>query len=534
MTDPFIDDPTLVDPDVETETKYGWDEDFQRHIAALLISDRQFLLQSLDLVKPSYFSNKAHSKVIKFTFEYFKHYRILPRKDFIVQDLKTTLKENKALPYYLGEVNVLFDYFQPGMEAREYLADKITYFAKIQSLRQAFQKSLELIDKAPEAEETWTKVYDKMREAMTTHQNFDIGIDYFKSIKDRYADKKEEDESQDRFILNLPSVDNKVAGGGYCRGEIISIVAGSGVGKSVMLANIAATNVLRGKKGVYISLELAENKVADRLDAIFTDLPVQNLMAHKDDIFEKLSNFDKVAYEGEIWPLVIKQFPAGTATVNTIRAYISQLRFHGFDPDFLIIDYVGEMALHPDMKTYESREKIVRELRALATEENVFVATAMQPNRDAKKEGKGGERHRIDDDHLADAYGQIRPLDGCLSLNQNDSEKLLGIGRGYVIKQRDGESRYQFYLKFDKSTLRIVEITREEYLAKLNAHKEYVNEELKVDMIKDKKKGEIKKNDTKKGGWPADDDNSPVMDYTDGMKAFMEVAAEEEDESSTT
>jgi hypothetical protein len=74
----------------------------------------------------------------------------------------------------------------------------------------------------------------------------------------------------------------------------------------------------------------------------------------------------------------------------------------------------------------------------------------MQPNRDAKRDGKGGERHRIDDEHLADAYGQIRPLDGCISLNQNDNEKLLGIGRGYVIKQRDGKSRYQIYLRFDK------------------------------------------------------------------------------------
>lgn len=484
MADPFIDnDPTLADPDGGTIIKYNWDEEFQRHIAALLIADRQFLLQSLDLVKPSYFTNKAHNKVVSIAAEFFKKYRILPRKDFIVQELKSQLKENKSLPYYLGEVNLLFEYFQPGMEARDYLQDKITYFAKIQTLKDAFHKSLEMIDKAPESEETWDKIYSKMREAMTVHQNFEVGVDYFQSIKDRYAKKEEDNAGDDRFILGLNGIDIEVAGGGYCRGEIISIVAGSGVGKSVMLANLAATNILRGKKVVYISLELAEMKIADRLDAIFTGLPVQNLAPHKDDIFEKLTSFKQVVYSGEIWPLVIKQFPAGTATVNMIRAYISQLRFHNFDPDIVIIDYVGEMATHPDMKTYESREKTVRELRALATEENVFVATAMQPNRDAKRDGKGGERHRIDDEHLADAYGQIRPLDGCISLNQNDNEKLLGIGRGYVIKQRDGKSRYQIYLKFNKETLQITETTREDYLSLLNAQKEYVSEETKIDMI---------------------------------------------------
>lgn len=486
MDDPFLDDPTMADPDAGSATKYNWDEEFQRHIAALMIADRQFLLQSLDIVKPGYFTNKAHSKVVSIASDFFKKYRILPRKDFIQQELKSSMKENKALPYYLGEVNVLYDYFQPGMEARDYLRDKITYFAKIQSLREAFKKSLELIDKSPEDEKTWDTIYDKMREAMTVHQNFEIGVDYFKSAKDRHAAKAEETDDKDRFILGLPGIDDTISGGGYCRGEMVSIVAGSGVGKSVMLANLAATNILRGKKVIYISLELAETKIADRMDAIFTGFPVQNLTAHSKEIIEKITGFKDVAYEGEIWPLVIKQFSAGTATVNTIRAYLSQLRFHGFDPDIVIVDYVGEMATHADMKTFESREKTVRELRAMATEENVFVATAMQPNRDAKKDGKAGERNRIDDDHLADSYGQIRPLDGCISLNQNDTEKLLGLGRGYVIKQRDGLSRFQIYLRFDKESLKIYQIQREEYMSALNNHKEKAADGVGIDMIGDK------------------------------------------------
>lgn len=499
-----IDDPTITDPDGDQNAKYSWDKEFQRHIAALLIADRQFLLQSIDLVKPSYFTDKAHSKVASITFEFFKKYRILPRKDFIVQELKTDLKNNKALDYYLAEINVLFDYFQPGLEARDYLQDKITYFAKIQALKNSFTESLQLIDKAPESEETWERIYDKIRVAMSTTQEFGVGIDYFKTIKDRYVSKEADIDNKDKFITGLESNDKEIAGGGYGRGEIISIVAGSGVGKSVLLACITATNILRGKKGVYITLELAEEKVADRMDSILTEFPIQNLCAHKDQIFEKVLNFKDVKLEGEIWPLVIKQFPAGTASVNTIRAYISQLRFHGFEPDFIVVDYIGEMANHPDMKTYESREKTVRELRAMATEENVFVATAMQPNRDSKDQQKQkGERTRIDDNHLADAFGQIRPLDGCISLNQNDNEKLLGIGRAYVIKQRDGKSRYQFYLGFNKENLRITEISRDEYIKALNAHKEYVSEETKMDMIV---------NSGRKFGEDKDEESSEVKD----------------------
>ncbi len=271
MDEELLNDPTLADPDGEEESRYSWDEDFQRHVLALLVADRQFLLQSLDLIRPSYFTSRAHQKICSIVFTFFKKYHVLPRKDFIGQELKSDpgLKENKSLPYFLAELNVVCDYFKPGLEAREYLQDKITYFAKIQAVKQAFQDSLKEISKDPESEATWEKVYDKMRGAMTIHQNFEVGIDYFNTIRERYVAKALEDEEQDRFITGLyEKIDKEITGGGYIRGEIISVVAGSGVGKSVMLACITAANLLRNKKGVYISLELAERKVADRFDAI--------------------------------------------------------------------------------------------------------------------------------------------------------------------------------------------------------------------------------------------------------------------------
>ena len=107
--DEMFEDPNLQDPDANTsDSKYSWDEDFQRHVCSLLLSDKQFLLQSLDLIKPSYFTNKAHSKIVSIVFDFFKKYRILPRKDFLVQEIKTQFKESSSNVFYLTEVNILF------------------------------------------------------------------------------------------------------------------------------------------------------------------------------------------------------------------------------------------------------------------------------------------------------------------------------------------------------------------------------------------------------------------------------------------
>jgi hypothetical protein len=116
----------------------------------------------------------------------------------------------------------------------------------------------------------------------------------------------------------------------------------------------------------------------------------------------------------------------------------------------------------------------------------------------------------------------------CLSLNQNDNEKFVGVGRGYVIKQRDGKSRYQIYLKFEKESLKIYEITQPEYMSAMNAHKETVAGEVAIDMIDDK----VAK--TVKAGW--NPGNNEDMDDVD--KVLKEVIASEhgddEDEGKTT
>lgn len=478
MEDPDLEE--LSNPDVDgSDASYKWDVDFQRHIISLLLVDTQFLVQSMDLIRPTYFTNKAHQRACNVLFSFFKKYKILPKKSFVFQEVKDFFKDDKAKLAYLSEINALYDYFEPGMESRDYLTDKIVYFAKIQAIKNAFTECMKLIDKNPEHDETWLQVYDKLRVAMNTDRNFEQGLKYFTTMEERYERMIEEDDSQEKFITGWPSVDQSIKGGGYNRGEMISIIAASGVGKSVALSCIAATNAKRGKRCVYISLELSEDRVAERFDSIFTGASIHCLYDQKDEIFEQLAVLVEDKADKNL--IVIKQFPGRKASVNTIRAYLTQLKFNKFVPDIVIIDYIGEMANIPDVPVHESREQTVSELRALANEgDKFFCATAMQPNRSAKEAQKSG---RIGDEHLADSYGQIRPLDGAIAISQNDAEKSVFLGRGSVMKQRFGKSGFDFYLAFDKEALRITEVSHTDYKGKMASRTEKISDEVAIDKV---------------------------------------------------
>ena len=184
----------------------------------------------------------------------------------------------------------------------------------------------------------------------------------------------------------------------------------------------------------------------------------------------------------------------------------------GFKPDLIVVDYIGEMKDYPNMPTWESRYRIVRDLRGFATEEGVCIFTAMQPNKNAREaqntEGIGPGV--IDDTNLADSYGQIRPLDGCWSINQMHQEKEAAMARIFVIKHRHGKSRFTFYVEYDykskneqenekykrAGTLAMTEISAAEYDRRWKEH--YIknvnktsdnNEEKKVwDKMKKSKK----------------------------------------------
>lgn len=455
-----------TNPDKPVEEKYKWSEEFQKNIISLLLNDRWFTVQCRDIINPNYFIEEVHQTVCRFLFRYIDTYKVLPPRTFVLEELIASIKEKdlKIQMHYISELNLLYDKYVPNLETRESYLDKILNFAKLMSLKSAFDKSLQLIKKDPEKESTWIKIQDELKKALLVDRNFDEGLDYFETFEERYLRMQKEEEAQERFTSGFQAIDDALLGGGTHRGEIYSWIGLSGTGKSLALVTAALRNVLYlGKRVLYISLEMDQDKIAERFDAQFANLPINELQKNKDLVKKAVDEFKSKRDDSKM--LVIKQFPAGSLTVNTLRAYLQQLSIIGFNPDLLIVDYIGEMQDYPDMPTYESRYKIVRDLRGLATEEKICIFTAMQPNKNAReaqrKDGFG--EGVIDDTNLADSYGQIRPLDGCWSINQMQAEKEGGIARIFVIKHRHGKSRFTFHVQYNMETLAMTQISENKY-----------------------------------------------------------------------
>jgi replicative DNA helicase len=468
----------LTDPDAEDEAAFKWDEEFQRYILAMLVSDRHFLVQSLPLVKPKYFTDEVHKLICDLLFEHFDEYKVLPRKAWIVQEIKdkTEGKKDEVKMHYLQELGMVYDHYTPGIESRDYLLDKIVNFAKMQAVKVAFSQCLTQIKRDPESDGTWMNIQAILRDALLVDKNFDPGLDYFQSYEERY-EAVDEEEVREVFTTGFHKIDEALLGGGPTKGEIYSWIGLSGTGKSLALVRASVLNVTKlGKRVLYISLEMDEKKIAERFDAQIADIDINRLQENKSLI--------KKAFEEELKDtedprlLIIKQFTPGTMDVGTLRAYLQQLSLVGFKPDLLIVDYIGEMKDYPNMPTWESRYRIVRDLRGLASEEDVCILTAMQPNKGAREAQEVKDRFGnlqsgvIDDNNLADAFGQIRPLDGCWSINQTHFEKKADIARVFVIKHRHGKSRYTFHIEYEmaregvdgsKTTLAMREISENRY-----------------------------------------------------------------------
>ena len=425
--------------------KYNFSDNIQRAILYLLKADKDFHLQISNLVKPDHFEFTVHSNLFLAVRDYFEQYHKLPSDDILMELVKKEKGSKEDLSDYEDEIHYINNLDTSSLDSRDYYLDLIEDFARKQEVKEAIRKCVELVkeDRLDETEET-------IRNALMVARTVDYGQDYFLSVKERW-ERANARKGEDKFKTALPTFNHYLEGGHNAK-ELCMVIAPPGVGKSLFLVNQAATTLMEGKKVLYVSLEMSEDKIANRFDSVTTLLPNRKLKETSTQLtlHERLEMF-KEHFPGS--DLIIKEYPTGQATVNTIRALLVQLKsYKNFIPDLVIVDYLE--LLRPVRSVdaeYIAQQRISEELRGLAVEYNCLVWTATQTNREGKKV------KLITDAQLGDSYGKIRTADWAVSLNQTEEEYDNGRIRAYVVKARDSKQRYIVPMDVDYTTLRMME-----------------------------------------------------------------------------
>jgi len=389
-------------------TQYG--HAFQIKALAILITDRDFLQQIADIVSPDYFDNDAGKWIIRKTLKYYNEYKTIPTMEVFKVEIEGIHQELQSVA-----VKDLLKQAYKASKATDldYVKNTFLDFCKNQTLKGALMKSVDLLELGD---------YDDIRnlidKALKAGTERDIGHEYLAEVEDRFRE-----EARNTVETPWPLI-NKLLCGGLGQGDLGMIAGGPGGGKSWALVALGAQAVKTGHTVIHYTLELNEKYVGRRYDACFTEIPVGDVIDNKDIVKERVENLRGGLY--------IREYPAGQATVNTLRAHLEKCIQQNIEPDLIIIDYADLLTSKTSKEKRDKLDDIYTSLRGLASEMKLPIWTASQVNR------SGAREDIIQGDRMAESYSKMMITDFAMSLSRSAEDKENGTGRWHIMKNRYG------------------------------------------------------------------------------------------------
>ena len=331
-----------------------YNEDKQKLLIDILLSSEDIYSRCQNILNSNYFVNKLRPAMRMIT-EYTEKYNVLPKVEQVNAETGLSFQ---IIPDMLPQHSAGF-------------LEEIEEFCKNRAIANAVLKSQPLIEQGNYAE-----VERMIKDAVMISLQSDLGTDYFEDPRERLLKIK---AGNGQISTGWPSLDKKLFGG-WNRGELDIFVAGSGVGKSLFLQNLALNHVRQGLNVVYISLELSESLTGMRMDSMISEIGTRDIFTNLDTVEIKVK---QVGFKSG--SLHIKQMPQGSRTTD-LRTYLKNYAIQrSYMPDVLIVDYLDLM--YPNDKRISPSDLFIKdkyiseELRGLAVENNFVILTASQLNR---------------------------------------------------------------------------------------------------------------------------------------------------------
>ena len=412
-----------------------------------LLYNEDYLRKVRPFIKEEYFQLEEEKRSFALILEYVGKYNTLPKIESLHIELTNLQGITEDTHRRIIDV---FDILTKGSPVdQNWLMDVTEKWCRDRAIYLALMESIHLADGKDD-----TKGRDDiprvLSDALAVSFDNHIGHDYLEDYEARYESYH---RREDKIPFDLELL-NRITKGGLPNKTLNIALAGTGVGKSLFMCHVASSALLQGKNVLYITLEMAEEKIAERIDANLLNINIQDITDLPKMMFESKVNSIAKKTQGQ---LIIKEYPTASAHSGHFKALIQELRLKKkFNPDIIFIDYLNICAStryrgNANVNSYSYIKAIAEELRGLAVEANLPIVSATQTTR------SGFASSDIDLTDTSESFGLPATADLMIALISN--EELEGLGQIMVkqLKNRynDPTIHKRFVVGIDRAKMRL-------------------------------------------------------------------------------
>ena len=420
----------------------------ERIILRNLFFNEDFTRKALPFIKEEFFTSHSESILFGEINEFVNKYKNLPTKETILVELnkRKDLREDE-----LTEIKTIVNKLEKQDVELPWLLDTTEKFCKDRAVHNAVLQGIQILD-GKDKNQNPEAIPQILSEALAVSFDNHVGHDYVEDAESRF-DFYHKREKRFKFDLNYF---NRITKGGVPSKTLNIVLAGTGVGKSLFMCHAASNWLLQGKNVLYITLEMAEERIAERVDANLMDVTIDDLHAMPKDMYDtKMSKLQNKT----VGKLIIKEYPTASAHSGHFRALLNELSLKKtFKPDVVFIDYLNICASSRfkggNISSYFYIKAIAEELRGLAVEFDMPIFSATQTTR------SGFTSTDIGLEDTAESFGLPATADFMFALISNDELEQLNQLKVKQLKNRFGDPSMNrsFIIGVDRSKMRLFDV----------------------------------------------------------------------------
>ena len=419
-------------------------------ILSNLIYNEDYARKVIPFVKEEYFQDGIEKVIFKSIWQYADEYKSAATVSALAIELqKATLNDE----HYKTSLEYL-ESLEKDEVGLEWLTDQTEQWCKDKAIYNAVLNSIHIIE-GKDKEQTPDALPSLLTEALSVSFDKHVGHDYIEQSDDRYEFYN---RSEEKIPFDLDFF-NRITKGGMPNKTLNIAIAGTGVGKSLFMCHVAAATLMQGKNVLYITMEMAEEKIAERIDANLMNISMDNLHDLPKHMYE--SKFEKVKKKTQ-GKLIVKEYPTASAHCGHFRSLFNELKLKkDFTPDLVFVDYINICAstrfrAGANVNSYTYIKAIAEEMRGLAVEYNLPIMSATQTTR------TGFVSTDIGLEDTSESFGLPATADFMFALIQTEELEELNQMLVKQLKNRyaDPTSNKKFIIGVDRSRMKLYDVNQ--------------------------------------------------------------------------